>query len=67
MWLLFLISWVVGLIMVISFTIVAWIKKDKEGWDMVPIMFIVFLLIGWLITFPFTIALFLLKLNERFD
>ena len=67
MWLFFLISWVVGLIMVISFTIVAWIKKDKEAWDMIPIMFIAFLLIGWLITFPFIIALFIIKLNERFD
>lgn len=62
----FIISWILGIVLAIFFTTMAWITKDKEAWNASPYVFLVMIFTGYLTTIPILCAILLTSLNKRF-
>jgi len=66
MGILFLVSWILGLLLSILFAIGAWITKDKEQWESAGIFFLLAFTTGYITTIPIIIAGMFIGLRNRF-
>jgi NADH:ubiquinone oxidoreductase subunit 6 (subunit J) len=46
---IFIISYIIGIIICILFTIIAWKTKDKEMWNTLPYGWLAMVLCGWVL------------------
>jgi ABC-type methionine transport system permease subunit len=62
-----LISWFLGIVISIVFTIGAWVTKNKQAWETAPYFFAVMLLTGYITAIPIIAAVILIQMNRRFE
>jgi hypothetical protein len=67
MYIVLLISWILGIAMSIVFTIGAWVTKNKQAWETAPYLFAVTILTGYITTIPIIAAVILIGMNKRFE
>ena len=67
MYIVLLISWILGIAVSIVFTIVAWVTKNKQAWETAPYLFAVTILTGYITTIPIIAAVSLMGMNKRFE
>ncbi len=67
MYIVLLISWILGIAMSIVFTIGAWVTKNKQAWETAPYLFAVTILTGYITTIPIIAAVSLIGMNKRFE
>lgn len=64
----FLISWVIGILFCILFTMVAWQTKDKEIWDSLGFVWLVMMLTGWVTGIAtLVLMLYIVFVRPRFE
>jgi len=65
-----IIHWILGIVLSISYAIIAWIVKDKEAWKLSPALFFIALTTGLVTTIPILCACAIyhlnIHLNKRF-
>jgi hypothetical protein len=64
MGLIFLISWIIGILFCVATTIVAWQTKDKELIDLLPYGWVGMFLCGWILGIPILMLLIHLFFSE---
>jgi predicted outer membrane lipoprotein len=65
---IFLISWIIGILICIAFTIVAWHTKDKETWNALPYGWIAMILCGWVLGFAVLfLMIYVIFIKPRFE
>jgi hypothetical protein len=67
MYIVLLISWILGIAVAIVFTIGAWVTKNKQAWETAPYLFAVTILTGYITTIPIIAAVSLIGMNKRFE
>ena len=67
MYIVLLISWILGIAVSIVFTIGAWVTKNKQAWETAPYLFAVTILTGYITTIPIIAAVSLIGLDKRFE
>jgi len=67
MYIVLLISWILGIAMSIVFTIGAWVTKNKQAWETAPYLFAITILTGYITTIPIIAAVILIGMNKRFE
>ncbi len=64
----FLASWVIGILMCIFFTILAWKNKDKEMWKTLPYVWLGMILCGWVLGISILfLMLYVVFIRPRFE
>jgi hypothetical protein len=65
---IFLISWIIGIMICIASTIVVWQTKDKEAWNALPYVWGVMFLCGWVLGFvALLLMVYVIFIKPRFE
>lgn len=64
---IFLISWIIGLVIAIIYSVYAWVTKDKEMWDDKSVIWVSMILFGWFAGIGFICVMIYAAIESRFD
>lgn len=64
---IFLISWIIGIILSMITLISSWIDKDKGLFESGVYMFLCMLLTGWITAIPILLGILIRGIMSRFD
>lgn len=63
----FLLSWIIGIMFSILFTGIAWTTKDKDAWSTVPFVWTGMILTGWVTGLAVFFLIIYVALSKRFE
>jgi hypothetical protein len=65
---IFIISWIIGILICITFTIVAWHTKNEEMWNSLPQVWFFMILCGWVLGFAILfLMIYVFFVKPRFE